>query len=62
MARLARETTPLNAIHANVALVIEQLTASQPILAGMVSRGEVKVVGADYSLQTGQVTITVQSK
>ena len=49
-----------NAIRANVALVVEQLAGSHPVVAEMVDHGAVKVVGAYYSLQTGQVTITAQ--
>ena len=46
-----------NAIRANVALVVEQLTARSPLLAAMAQRDEVQIVGAYYSLQTGQVAV-----
>jgi carbonic anhydrase len=45
-----------NAMKANVEMVVKQLRTSAPVLAKLVSRGNLKVVGAIYSLDTGQVT------
>ena len=45
-----------NAVRANVEMVVKQLRTSGPVLEKLVSRGELKVVGAIYSLDTGQVT------
>jgi carbonic anhydrase len=45
-----------NAVKANVEMVVKQLSASTPVLAKLVSQGKLKVVGAIYSLDTGQVT------
>jgi carbonic anhydrase len=47
-----------NAIRENVALVTAQVATAPPVMAGLVSRGEVKVVGAYYSLDSGRVTIS----
>jgi len=44
-----------NAVRANVEMVVKQLRTSGPVLEKLVSRGELKVVGAIYSLDTGQV-------
>ena len=46
-----------NAIKANVALVVEQLKSSQPILAHLVHEGKLKVVGARYDLESGAVDV-----
>jgi len=46
-----------NAIRANVSISVERLKGLQPILAGPVSEGKVKVVGAVYDLRTGKVTM-----
>lgn len=45
-----------NAVRANVELVVKQLRTSGPLLEKLVSNGELKVVGAVYSLDTGKVT------
>jgi len=45
-----------NAVRANVEMVVKQLRTSPPVLEKLVSNGELKVVGAIYSLETGQVT------
>ena len=45
-----------NAVKSNVEMVVKQLRASTPVLAKLVSQGKLKVVGAIYSLDTGQVT------
>jgi len=44
-----------NAIKENVLLGVQRLKGLEPILAGMVKKGEVKVVGAVYELRTGTV-------
>jgi len=44
-----------NAVHINVENVVRQLRASTPVLKGLVDRGELTVVGAVYSLDTGKV-------
>jgi carbonic anhydrase len=44
------------AVRLNVEIVVTQLRASSPILSEMVTKGHLRVVGAVYSLQTGQVT------
>jgi len=44
-----------NAVRANVEIVVGQLRASKPLLAGLVSAGKMKVVGGVYSLDTGRV-------
>ena len=44
-----------NAVRINVENVVRQLRASTPVLAGLVAHGELTVVGAVYSLDTGKV-------
>ena len=44
-----------NAIRLNVEMVVEQLRASQPVLAEAVAAGKLRIVGAVYSLETGTV-------
>jgi carbonic anhydrase len=44
-----------NAIQANIEMVVAHIQASQPIVAHFVQEGNVKIVGACYSLQTGVV-------
>ncbi|HLH21311.1 MAG TPA: carbonic anhydrase [Chloroflexota bacterium] len=46
-----------NAIRANVALVVGQLTSRSPLLAGLAAQGALAMVGGYYSLQTGQVEV-----
>ena len=46
-----------NAIRANVAIGVERLKGLEPILAGPVNEGKVKVVGAVYDLRDGKVTM-----
>ncbi|HZF99866.1 MAG TPA: carbonic anhydrase family protein [Chitinophagales bacterium] len=41
----------------NVRYGIEQIRANSPILKGMEDNGEIKIVGAFYSLDTGAVTV-----
>jgi carbonic anhydrase len=45
------------AMLANVALVTEQLRESKPVLAELVEKGEVKIVGARYDLDSGAVEL-----
>jgi carbonic anhydrase len=45
-----------NAVRANVEMMVKQLRTSGPLLEKLVSNGELKVVGAVYSLDTGKVT------
>ena len=44
-----------NAVRINVENIVRQLCASKPVLAPMVERGGLTVVGAVYSLDTGKV-------
>ena len=44
-----------NAVHINVENVVRQVRASTPVLSGLVQHGELSVVGAVYSLDTGKV-------
>src|SRR3954467_7805108 len=44
-----------NAVRMNVENVVQQVKGSTPVLAGLVERGTLKVVGAVYSLDTGTV-------
>jgi len=46
-----------NAIRANVAIGVDRLKGLDPILAGPVKQGRVKVVGGVYDLHSGAVTI-----
>lgn len=46
-----------NVTRANVELGVERLKGLDPILAGLVKSGELKVVGATYELRTGQVEV-----
>src|SRR5439155_2822246 len=45
-----------NAIRLNVEMVVDQLRASEPVLAEAVAAGKLRIVGAVYSLATGSVT------
>jgi carbonic anhydrase len=45
------------AIQQNIRLQVQQLSASQPLLAPLVSSGKLKVVGAEYQLASGQVQL-----
>lgn len=45
-----------NAVRANVQMVVQQLRSSTPILSERVAEGKLKIVGAVYSLKTGEVT------
>jgi len=44
------------AVRANVEASIDSLTAGSSFLSDLVARGDMLVVGAEYSLQTGEVT------
>ena len=44
-----------NAVRINVQNTVQRLRTSKPILEGLCAKGQVKVVGAVYSLDTGKV-------
>lgn len=46
-----------NAINANVHLMVERLQSMEPIFAEKVGSGDLKVVGARYSLESGTVEL-----
>lgn len=46
-----------NAIRANAQLVAQQLRTSEPVLAGRVAAGQLKIVPAYYNLTSGSVEI-----
>jgi len=46
-----------NAIRVNVSLVVNKIKSSKPILAEMVNKGEIEVVGAYYNIETGAVEL-----
>jgi carbonic anhydrase len=46
-----------NAVRANVAASVNQVRSSKPLLAPAVQKGDVKVVGGRYDLDTGAVEI-----
>jgi carbonic anhydrase len=45
-----------NAVRLNVELVVAQIRDSAPLLSEMVKTGQLRVVGAVYSLENGEVT------
>jgi carbonic anhydrase len=45
------------AVIANVRYNVQRLQYAKPILAEMITRNEVRVVGAVYDLATGKVTL-----
>ncbi len=45
------------AIRQNVQLQVQELAASEPLLAPLVSEGKLKVVGAEYHLESGVVEV-----
>jgi carbonic anhydrase len=45
------------AVQQNIRLQVQQLSASTPLLAPLVSAGKLKVVGAEYHLESGQVLL-----
>ena len=46
-----------NVIRANVERGVERLKGLEPILAGAITKGELKVVGGVYDLRSGKVTV-----
>jgi carbonic anhydrase len=46
-----------NCVRLNVAHVVQQLQTSQPVLAELIQKSKLRVVGAYYSLHTGAVTL-----
>ena len=44
-----------NAVRINVENVVRQIRGSTPVLAPLVNRGQLTVVGSVYSLDTGKV-------
>jgi len=44
-----------DAVHVNVEYVAEQLKIESPVLAGMVEKGEVRIVTGVYKIETGEV-------
>ena len=46
-----------NAIRANASLVVNKIKSSKPILAEMVNKGEIEVIGAYYNIETGAVEL-----
>jgi len=46
-----------NAIRENVAMVVDQLRSSSPLLAHLVKDGILKIIGAYYRLDDGKVTL-----
>lgn len=46
-----------NSIVSNVKFGVDKLNGSVPVMAGKVRGGEVKIVGANYDLRTGEVKI-----
>jgi carbonic anhydrase len=45
-----------NAVKMNVEMVVDQLRSSVPVLGRLVKEGNLRIVGAVYSLDTGKVT------
>lgn len=48
-----------NAVRANIELVVEKLRTSRQVLAGQVSSGKLRIVGARYDLDSGRVDVIV---
>jgi carbonic anhydrase len=44
-----------NAVNENVAMVVEKLKSSEPILEHLVTHGDLKIIGARYDLDDGKV-------
>ena len=44
-----------NAVHVNVAMVVDQLRGTKPVLSEAVEKHQLRIVGAVYSLDTGRV-------
>jgi carbonic anhydrase len=51
-----REDLLADGVRANIEQSVEQLRSGSLILAGLISDGRLRVVGAEYSLETGVVT------
>jgi len=54
-AKTMKGDTIENAVRINVEMVVDQLRGSKPILGELVSKHELRIVGAVYSLDTGRV-------
>lgn len=54
-ARSLKGDLTANTVRINVQMVVEQLRASKPVLAHLVSEGKLRIVGAVYALDTGRV-------
>ena len=48
-----------NVVRANVAIVVQELSSSTPILAELVKNGDLTIVGARYDLDDGTVEILI---
>jgi carbonic anhydrase len=46
-----------NAVRANIQLVVQELKSSEPILKEFIEKGKLKIVGARYDLDSGEVTM-----
>lgn len=46
-----------NSIIANVQMGVDKLNNSDPVISDLVKNGKVKIVGANYDLKTGEVTL-----
>lgn len=46
-----------NSIISNVQIGVDKLTNSDPVISDLVKKGKVKVVGANYDLETGEVKL-----
>jgi len=46
-----------NSIISNVQMGVDKLNNSDPVISGLVKKGKVKVVGANYDLKTGEVKL-----
>lgn len=59
VARARKETGDLvaNAVRLNVEMVVSQIRESRPILAEMSRKGKLKVAGAVYDLDSGEVSL-----
>jgi len=49
------------ALHANIAATVAALRAESPLIAGLMEQGRIQVVGAEYALETGAVTLLPES-
>ncbi len=54
----AANNDPIDAtVVANINLSVEQIESSEPVLAGLIKRGELKVIGARYDLEQGGIAL-----